>query len=52
LLARPDEIAALVPAQRARLKWVMSSDKTGGSGNPTLYEIEPPVASASFNPAH
>jgi 4-amino-4-deoxy-L-arabinose transferase-like glycosyltransferase len=52
LLARPPELAALAPSQRARLRWVMNSDMIGGGGSPALYEIEPPGASGGFNPAH
>ena len=52
VLARPDELAALAPSQRARLKWVMNSELVGGSGTPALYEIEPPVAASGFNPAN
>jgi hypothetical protein len=52
VLARPDELSALMPSQRARLKRVMNSDMIGGGGSPALYEIEPPIVPSGFNLAH
>jgi hypothetical protein len=41
LVARPRELAGLLPSDRMRLRCIMRSDLIGGEGTPALYKIEP-----------
>ena len=52
LIARPRELAVLLPSQRTRLRCVMRSDLIGGDDGQALYKIEPPGGSSGHNPVH
>jgi hypothetical protein len=52
LLARPSELAVLLPSDRMRLRCLIRSDLIGGGGTPALYKIEPPLRSGGFRALH